>query len=55
MAAAVLELTAQAYSRAIDASSALDLLVCGCVGTLMTVTWAYRVLTRRFDWGPSDT
>jgi hypothetical protein len=51
----VLELTAQAYGRAVDATSSLDVLVCGCVGTLMTFMWTYRALTRRFGWGPSDT
>lgn len=41
--------------HALDASSALDLVACGCVVMLMALTWIYRVLTRRFDWGPSDT
>jgi hypothetical protein len=36
-------------------SSGLDWTICGCVGVITTFTCAYRTLTRRFDWGPSDT
>lgn len=41
--------------HALDATSSLDVLVCGCVAALMTLTWTYRALTQRFGWGPSDT
>lgn len=36
-------------------ASALDWTICGSVGLLTASVWTFRVLTRRFGWGPSDT
>lgn len=43
------------FASVFASSSGLDWTICGCVGVIMTVTCAYRTLTRRFDWGPRDT
>jgi len=36
-------------------STGLDWMICGCVGMVATTVGTYRMLTRRFGWGPSDT
>jgi hypothetical protein len=39
----------------ITSSSHLHWLISGCVGALLTSASSFRLLARRFDWGPSDT
>jgi hypothetical protein len=33
----------------------MDWIICGSVGGLLTSAVTYRMLTRRFAWGPRDT
>jgi hypothetical protein len=35
--------------------SILDWMIGGSLGVVLSTFWSYRVLTRRFDWGPNDT